>query len=347
MATATLSDIINSLPVQFHERLSRTWNRSATFLSQIPIVAGRGGACAFNVNVGGSTASSAPEGQVINVSSQSTFDTIVPASLPWAQYNTVFSLTDLEMLAANSSLGGTTAVMDIFEERLFDSITSLISRINSDLFSGTGNDGNQTIVGFLGGALPVAGQTYANLAVNTYPSWSSNVLANGGVARGLSVDLLNAGDKAQFVAANTSANLIMADASSYQKYAGLFESLRRVNGDTSKQRYGTGASALEFMNAKFDRDKDMPAGNVLMLDTTQFELRYLPWTEDTNQSAVKAQIMVGMGSNGDNSTPVGLPVRVWALPKVGGLTSFAVDIYCQLVVRRPNAQVLISDIATS
>src|SRR5574343_362934 len=248
-------------------------------------------------------------------------------------------MTDLEINAAKSTIGGTTAVSDIFQERLYDSITALISQINRDVLTGTGTGGSgqQNIVGFLGGALPVAGNTYANIAVNTYPLWSSNVLANGGVSRPLTVDLLNAGDRAQFTAAGVKADLLIGDVGTYQKYASLFEALRRVNGDGSKQSYGTGANELEFMGSPFIRDKDLTLGNVLMLDLSNVEFRYLPMAEDSMQTATRAQLMMGISSNGTDSSPVNIPVRIWSNPKTADTTSLTVNIYCQLVVSRTNA----------
>ncbi len=348
MATSTLSDIINALPTQFHEKLTRVWNRSCTTVSLLDVKAGAGKNCTFDVNVGGASAASYAEGADV-VAGELLNDSIVPASLDWGFYRTGFAMTDAQIDAAASSVGAPSAVMNIFQERALDSITALLSKINQDCISGDGTDGssNPTIVGFLGGALPTTGETYAGLAVGSYSSWAASVIANGGVSRPLSVDLLNQGDKNQFVSAGTRADLIISDAGSYQKYAGLFEAMRRVNGDGSKASYGTGASALEFMGTPVERDKDMTAGNLLMLDRKFVELRYLPYTEDSMKSAKSAVIMVGFGSNGDDERQGGLPIRCYALPKAGDSTKFVFECRVQLVVRRPNAQVWIKDIATT
>lgn len=346
MATSALTDIINALPAQFLD-FSRVWNRSAVFVSQLSIKPGRGGKCAFDVNVGGASANSYAEGADVS-SGELLNDTIVPATLDWGHYRTGFAMTDTQIDAAASALGSPSEVMGIFGERLFDSVAALLSKINQDCISGDGTDGssNPTCVGILGGALPVAGETYANIAVNTYTGWGSNVLHNAGVARPLTVDLLNAGDKAQFTASGQRASALITDPGVYQKYAGMFESLRRVNGAGSQSSYGTGASSLEFMGSPLVRDKDFTAGHLVMADMSQLELRYLPYTSDSSRSAVSAQLMVGFGSDGQNQVSTGLPVRVYALPKAGDSTKFVVEARVQLVNKRPNAHAWIKDIAT-
>ena len=80
----------------------------------------------------------------------------------------------------------------MFGERVLNAHHKLCSRVNVDIFTGTGDldaAGVPTLVGLYGGPMIATG-AYATIDRGQFPEWAGNVLANGGVARPLTLDLM-------------------------------------------------------------------------------------------------------------------------------------------------------------
>ena len=147
----------------------------------------------------------------------------VPASLGWGQYRAAFKLTHTELNAAYNNMGNPAELDRLVEERFFGAITAMTAAINRDALTGTGVDakGRPTIVGILP-ALQASG-TYAGISKTTYPEWAGNVIANGGVARPLTPDLMARAEQLTYVARGTSPEMILCTPGIHTRYEALFE----------------------------------------------------------------------------------------------------------------------------
>lgn len=349
VANLTTSPSLASALGQRYPDLRNQWNRKAESLALVPKKAGFAINAAFDIGVGGAAAGTVAEGADI-VTGQYLQDGFVPATLSWGIYQSGFGLSHLAMAAAASSGGSAPgALVDIVGQQVIGCLTALGSKLNVDLLlgNGTGENAAQNIVGLTGGALPVAGQTYATVAVNSQALWASNVLANGGVARPLTVDLLNSAERLQYVRSGMRGDFIICSPGVYQKYAALFTPNQRINSNTSVAVLGTGAQAYEFMGMPIVRDKDLTEGNMIFMNSSCLELQYLPPSSWASVDAAASARYSAMSSQGDFMDSLGLPISMYSVAKTGGASKFFFEIMCQLVVKRPNAFVLIQDLSTT
>lgn len=362
MAIDILSDISTALSQRFAVDIARQYNRVTMLASNIPsegAVQGNAKNVAWDVVLGddfggfGQTANAYNDGTPMEAA-EFTTDTIAPAIQPWGLYRNGFSVSDLEFDAAFVSGGTSTAAsVGLLRERILSATSKLASQENVDLWSGTGSTtsgvyvGAPNIVGFLGGALAGSG-TYAGISISDYPSFGSNILSNGGVARPLTFDLLAQLESEVFNACSEKPNLIVMSTNVWRKYSNLFEPERRFNDAQSK--YNTSVDMLEWRGIKIIRDKDAPEsagqGVLLMLNTRHCSKVYLPPSEASRADVWKVQDDSLKGTNGDSVvTDMSVPVRIIPLARTGDYMNFMVKSTVQLKVMRPNACGYINNIS--
>jgi hypothetical protein len=362
MAIDVSSDIASALSQRFQSDIARQYNRVtmlASALGSEGAVQGNAKNVAWDVVLGdsydgfGQTANAFNEGTPMEAA-EFTTDTIAPAILPWGLYRNGFSVSDLEFDEAFVSGGTATAAsVQLLRERILSATSKLASLQNQDLWNGTGSAtsgvyvGAPNIVGLFGGALAASG-TYAGISVSDYPSWGSNVLANGGVPRPLTFDLLAQLESEIFNSASEKPDLIVMSTNVWRKYSLMFEPLRRFNDDQSK--YDTSVDMLEWRGIKIIRDKDAPeangAGVLVMLNTNHITKAYLPPTQASRADVFKVQDDSLRGFNGDAQfTDTAVPVRVIPLARTGDYMNFMVKTTVQLKVTRRNALGTIADIS--
>ena len=343
MATELLSTIAAALPQVFDEKIARQYNRSAAITQFLSFVDGGGKNIAWDAEFSGASAAAFSEGSDVT-DGEMTTDIAVPASLGWGHYRSAFRISDTEISVALSSRGGAMELVNILGERMLNSVHKLAQIIGTDIISGDGTDSsnNPTIVGLLGGSLGATG-TYATIDRATYTEWAGNVLANGGVARPLTVDLLNRMDKLIFDASGLSTDLIVGSSGVFQKYAGLFEPIRRISNDGGGPlSYNTGSDRLFFKGIPVVRDRNMTAGTMIFLNRSTIELKNLPQNGIPGQSVGQGMLVA---SNGEGSQQTGIRYVVTPLAKNGDSTRMQLTAKLQLKVSRPNANGYISDIS--
>lgn len=351
MAAETLSSISTALSQVFAPQIARQWNRSAVTAALISlqpdgVSAGRGKNVAWDVAFSGNSATTVAEGSDVQ-DSELASDTNVPAVLSWAHYRSSFKVSETELDAAASSVGVATALMDIFGERIMNAGEKMARVVNVDLLSGTGTDGssNPTIVGLLGGALETTG-SYAGLSRATYSEWQGNVMANGGVARPLTLDLLYQMDQNIFTASMEMATHLIVSPGVYRKYASLFEAIRRIEGDgRGALSMGSGAAELFFKGLPVLRDPSVPAGTCIFFNNRHVKAKYLPRLQSP-QDAVMQRMSDLVGGNGaDVKNVTAVPARVAILAKTGDSVKVSLKTTLSACVTRPNALGYISDIS--
>lgn len=348
MAVETLSGISSALATTFAARLRRQWNRVAVTAAVIPMVpaTGQGGGkqIGWDVEFSGASAASFAEGSDVGAGEYNT-DPIQPAVLSFGQYRSAFQLSNLEIKAAQANIANAAELGRIFAERLDGSVSKIASVANADIWTGTGSDGssNPNIIG-IPTALAASG-AYAGLSKSTFTEWAGNILANGGVARALTQDLLYNLDQLIFTASGKTPKIIIASPGVYRKYAGLFEAIKRVmvgaNGEVPS--FSGGERELSWKGMPVIRDRNMPSGTLAMLDTEEIQLR--PLTGLVDADGIMAQNRALVSSNGDTSANLPLVCDVYPLARTGSAVKFMAETYLQLQVMRVNAHGLVQDIS--
>lgn len=357
MAGDNLPNLSAALATTIAPRLVRAYNREAIFGRLINVTSDGGQGDAKNVQwdvqFSGATAASFAEGSDV-AASEFNQDPVVPAVLNWGQYRAPFKLSNLEINAASQSIAGATALGNIVANRVEGSLTKMMQVMNQDFLTGTGTDGagNPTIVG----VIPAIGATgsYATIPKATYPEWAGVVLANGGNVRPLTFDLLANLEQLVFVASGREPDVILASAGVTRKYEGLFESTRRGMNDGSAPFPGyqgstaggvTGPKTNLFWRGKpVIRDRNMPAGTLIMLSWSDIEGKFLPFNPMT-PDGVPVQQQQLQSSNGTVSTPTMMKCVVYPLARTGSAVAFVAETYVQLKVARTNAHGLLQDIS--
>ncbi len=350
MAAENLSSISASLSQIFAPQLARQWNRSAVTAALIAaqadgLSAGKGKNVAWDVAFSGNSASTVAEGSDV-ADGELASDTNTAAVLNWSHYRTSFKVSETELDAAASSVGVANALMDLFGERIMNGGEKLARAISTDMLTATGTDtsGNSTVVGLLGGALETSG-IYAGLSRSQFTEWKGNVLSNGAVARPLTLDLMYQADAQIFVASMETATHIITSPGVYRKYAGLFESVRRIEGDgRSALSMGSGAAELFWKGLPVLRDPSCPSGTLIFFNARHVKAKYLPRLASP-QDAVMQKMSDLAGGNGEPLNMTGIPARIAILAKTGDSVKVSMKTTLAMAVTRPNAMAYISDIS--
>jgi hypothetical protein len=348
MAGENLAGISSALATTFSARLRRQWNRVAVTAKTLEMepATGQGGGkqIGWDVEFSGAAAASFAEGSDVTAG-EFAVDPLVPAILPFGMYRSAFQLSNLEIKAAMANPANAAELGRIVVERLDGSLAKMASKANSDIWQGTGVDGsgNPTIIGFPTALDPTA--PYAGLNKVTYPEWAGNVLANGGVGRPLTFDLLYNADQVIYVASGKTAKVIICAPDVYRKYANLFETIKRVvvgpNGEIPV--FTGGERELFWKGMPVLRDKDMSAGTLSMLNTDDIKIRPLSGMAD--QDGVQVASRQLPSSNGETADNTPLMVDVYPLARTGSAQKFVAEMYLQLQVQRVNSSCLIKDIS--
>jgi hypothetical protein len=357
MAADNLAAILPALSQTFSKRLVKVWNRQALTAGILTVEdeQGQGDAkqVAWDVAFSGATAASFAEGSDV-APSEFNQDPLVPAVLPFGQYRGAFKLSNLEINAASRSIANAAALGNLLGTRLEGTLTKIVSVINADILSGTGADGsgNPTIVGMIP-AMSASG-LYASISKTTYPEWAGNVLANGGVARPLTFDLMANAEANIFQASGLEPDAILTTAGIARKYEGMFETGKRtVNDGGSPVNAYQGSTSVGVTGVKTNlywrgkpivRDRNMPPGTLIMVNFGEMFLKPLPFNP-LSPDGVQVQQTALPSSNGAMSAPTGLACVVYPLARTGSAIPFVAEVYIQLKVARVNAHALVQDIS--
>jgi hypothetical protein len=349
----TLSVLSPALSQLFNRVLAFQWNRKVVALQGVKIVDGAGKNVPWDAEFPTTetpAAAFAPGSDVS--SSEFTYDPDVPATLAWANYRAPTKIEGLAVDAAATSPGSPDILMRLFDAKIGGAISRLIKLINDDFYTGTGTDGNgnQNLIGVLGGALELSG-SYAGISRSTYPGWAGNVLSNGGTPRPLTLALLQALYQQILTNSGREPTRILCSYAVHSKYQSLFTPIQRVQtAGEMPQQFGAGTQKLFWNNIPLEPDISCPADKLIMLNNDTIELqalpRAIPEMFETLGEDMTAFGGTGLGP-GDTQQPVNLQLRVEVLPKNGDSYPINVWVRVQLRVEHPNANGYIADISPS
>jgi hypothetical protein len=353
MALESVAAIQTALGQRLAPKLITLWNRSAVIAAILEAQAGASHNCAWDVEASQTTQlpDTVAEGADMAAAEMQS-DLNDAAKLGWADYRTGFNITQRTFDAAASS-GGVTAdaLVDLFEQRLVSKSAALLSKINKDIYAGTGTSAvssQPNIVGLFGGATDATG-TYATLARGTYAEWAGYVSANGGTPRALTLALMALAERNVFINCGETSTHIFVSPGTYSKYEGFFTNVMRISGDSGAgaQAYSAGASSLHYKGIPIIRDKDCPAGKMLFMNANHVKVKFLP-PAGKSKDAVMSEMRTLSGKGHDAPvTATAIPFRVEILAKNGSATRVSLWTTIQLATLKPNAFAQVLDIDES
>jgi hypothetical protein len=342
MAAENLSGISGALAQTMAPQLTRNWNRRAVFLQNVNITSGAGQGGGQNVawdvefSTGGATAATFTEGADVTTYSE---DPVTKALLNWGMYQSTFQLSNLEINAAAANIANATALEDIVGERFLGAIASITDKMETDCFTGSGAG----VITGLNTAIAASG-SYAGVAVASFPEWAGNVQANGGTPQALTLAQLATAEGLAFTASGMEPDYLETTPLVYSKYESLFNATVRTVTDGSKPipQFQGSSGRLYWRGKPIIRNRRCPAGKIYMINSDEVELVVLPWANVPDGVMVVSR--EAMSSNGNTADTIKIPFKVYPLARTGSAVKFAVEVYAQLKVKRPNAHVVISDV---
>ena len=272
-------------------------------------------------------------------------DTKVPAALNFGTYHDAFEVTG-KALAAAAASGNPAAIASLFESEIKDSAMRLAHALATEFYSGDGT--GQRMTGLLGGAILDTG-SYAGIARGTYAQWAATVLANGGTPRAVSFGLLRNLSTTVYKACGLRPNFIVCGPSTHDQYGALFGDQRRyiqeVNTPGGMLKLSGGYRALEFDGVPIMEDVNCPEGKFLFLNLDYLLFRQLPQPGQGPTRSFGERPLETSPEQTKGGGPIPIRVRIQPLAINGDKYRFALYVYPQVQVRRPQAFGTLADIS--
>jgi hypothetical protein len=344
MSLVAMAQIAASLTTIFEDQITSQINRATVLLQVLPVGPGTTGKnISWNARFGAAVGGARAEGaDVVTLNN----DDKVPATLEFGTYDDAFGVTGKAMAAARAARNPE-ELANLFVDELGDCVERLAKGIAIDLYTGSG--AANFIFGLVatGGAIMNTG-TYAGIDRAVKTQWQGTVMANGGVGRALTFDLMREMRRRIYQASGLKPDLIITTAELHEKYGKLFGQQRRyiteirLRGNTIT--LDGGYQMLEFDGIPVLEDVDCPASKMLFLNTRYVRVLQLP---DQIDNVNNSMAMVGLA--GTPEEQLGAPsskltARINPLGRTGDTYKFQLICYPQLQGRRPNSCGVITDL---
>lgn len=347
MTTVNTSSIANALQKRFEPDVVSQIMRAAPMLQILgPNVRDADGQnIQWTVKFGDPSASgsAAAISEGADVSTFNT-DTKEAAVLTYGTYHDAFEVTGKALAIALAS-GNPRALADLFESEIKDSAMRLAHTLAKEFWSGNGS--GERMTGLLGGAILDSG-TYAGLSRVTYEQWRGTIQGNGSVARAQSFALVRAMSTAIYKACGVRPTMYAAGPSTLDRFSTLFTEQRRyvqeVNGPGGKVTLSGGHRALEFDGVAMVEDVNCPEGNIVALNLDYLYFKQLPQPGQVVTRSMGERPLETAPETTQGGGRIALRVRIQPLAVNGDKFRFAIYIYPQVQVRRPNAFGVLQDL---
>lgn len=351
MADTTFSAISPALEQRIRKEVVKQYNRSSVTTDLIPKMSGMGKNLAWDVSVGTSTGQVFDDGQIV-----STFnaDTELLATLPWCEYGDAFKITGL---AEDAAAFSDTQLGSAWMLKMMQARERAAQKINTDVWSATGTAAPQTIFGInMGANGPVDSTgTYAGVSRGSFAQWQGITLANGGIPRALSLSLIEYGFELVFNASGKIPTFGITTSNIWRLLCELANDQRRILQTVTVRgeqlNISMGFNAVEINGVPVFKDISVPSGVLAFFSEDSIAMEYLP-TAASRIARGKIMATVPVAGLPQEQVMTGAPqtggplvANVIALPSAGNFESWMLDCVIQLKVMRPNAHLLIKDIA--
>lgn len=353
MAITDFAAIQGALEQFIRAQVVKQYNRSSVTTNLIRKEVGMGKNLAWDVSVGTGTGQVFDDGQTV-----STFnaDTEILATLAWAEYGDAFKITGR---AEDGAQFSRTELANAFVFKMLQARERAAKLVNDDIWSGDGSTGPQKLFGLTmasNGPLSVSGTYAGTMNRSTYPQTAGIVIGNGGIPRSLSIPLIEYGFEQVFNSSGKIPTFGITTSNIWRLLCELGDNQRRIMQEVyvrgQKLNIALGFHAVEVNGVPVFKDISVPSGYLAFFSEDSIAVEYLPTAP---QRVARGKIMTtvpiaGLPQEQDmTGAPAGsgpLMANVISLPSQGNFESWMVVSTLQLKVTRPNAHLLIKDIAT-
>jgi hypothetical protein len=322
----------------------RQANRTCSALRVIPITVGEGKNCAWTVESTGATAQEMAEG---GDPTSPTSDAQAEAVLQWSYLEQSSKITGPAQAAARTSRTPQGNLNQVGRQ-VANSLASLMSKVNSRIFSGSGAGSPKQITG-LDAAIGDTTNTYATIVRGSSAYWQPYV-ANPAVATNLTKAQIREDLKSIRVNSGMAPQIALCHPGVFNEVVNLFDAERRsvqpiteFNGTRGKIVLDASAAGVVFDGCVFIPDKDATlesgsgSGRIYYINTDFVDLNVQVQPEF---AAAFPQLVLepeAMLTANDGFGEIPLLAAVVKLAKTGDYTQYMAKVYCELRVRRPNA----------
>jgi len=309
-------------------------NDRTPLIARVPKAIGGGKNIAFDVKLKrGTSAASYDSGADITGDD---YRLEKPAVLSWKRLKSEFKVTGDALAAAQT--GGPAAYANLLGKEIMDAARDLAIELGKQAYGdGTGNgaldiDGLRAIIAATG--------TYAGIdrAVADNAQWKATALANGGVDRALTVDLLREAERKVFEASGLAPDFIITTPAIYAKYEALFDTPKRLN--IGQSEYDLGATVLAFKGVPIIRDPQCPAKHLFFITRDCIDFVQLPPVVSDSGIELTQGAEPLLTADG----AIGLQVAIEMLGKSGDNYKGFLKVYGNLRCTNPNRCALVKDI---
>lgn len=288
MASQALADVAAALSLYFRPRIQRQINGTTVLPYLLPMVLGAGKALNYTAEFSGAADASATAEGVALDASDADAEVPVAATLPWAQYTKVASVTDLMQAAAGSNVNpGSTAALD--GDSLLGQTANQAFRLGRGLAvdAYAGNPGASPIE-LAGAALAIdSSGIFAGINPATYTEWSAT--EQTGALSAISFDVLSAFLLAIYDACGEMPEFVTCPSNVFNAIRGLYRNyeahtveeimLSRGGGVTGREprvvKMASGMRAVEHDQVTFVLDRDCTANTMYAWNTRYVEIQQL------------------------------------------------------------------------
>lgn len=350
MATTDTAALNPALEQFIREKVVKQYNRSIVSTNLIAKQPGMGKNLAWDVSVGTGTGQVFDEGQVVSTFSA---DTEVLATMAWAEYGDAFKITGL---AEDGAQFSRTELANAWFFKMNQARERAGKLINDDFWTGDGSTGPQKLFGITkasNGPLSATG-TYAGIDRGTYTQFAGITLGNGGIPRAVSLSLVEYGFEQVFNASGKIPTFGVTTSNIWRLLCELAGGDRRIMQEVyvrgQKLNIALGFNAVEINGVPVFKDISVPTGYLAFFSDDSIMFEYLP-VNPTRVARGKIMMTVPVAGLPQEQDMTGAPsgaalmANVIALPSAGNFESWMLDSTLGLKVVRPNAHLLIKDIA--
>lgn len=353
MALVEFSTIDATLAELFFDEIANQINRAVVLGQVLDVSPGTGKNIQWAVRMGDAT----PTGAVIaDGADVSTFnnDDKQPAVLQYGTYHDAFSVTGKAMAAARAA-GNPAELAALMVDELGDSVQRLAMAIATDIYVGTGATNNiWGLYGSLGtGTVDAIGDSgvYANINRATYSQWQGNVVDAGGADfQANAFALMRQLRREIYTASGERPDIFVTDPTQHEKLGLAYQAERRYV-DEVRRADGTvikldgGYQVLEFDGIPVIEDVLHPVQKVTALNSRHVKLSQLIDSPDVMNRAMGTISLGGTPEANMGAGKMKLYARIQPLAITGDAFKYALYVYPQLVVKRPNACGFLTNLA--
>jgi hypothetical protein len=357
MAIRDFNSITAVLVALFLDQIINQINRAVVLAQILDVKPGTGKNIQWPIKTGQETPDTAPipDGADVTQFNQDDKD---PAVLQYNTYHDAFVVTGRAIAAAQAA-GNPSQLAQVVVDELGDSIQRLARAIARDCYTGPGTV-NRIHGLYAVGNEPIGDQgSYGGVSRAAVPQWQGNVVPAGGAdltaigANGIreAFNFMRELEKTIYDASGTTPDLYICDSTQHARLGLAFQQERRyvqevTRGDGTVVKLDGGYQVLEFDGKPIIRDVLHPPQRVSALNTGVVYLSQLPDGPDAANRAMGSVQLQGTPEAQFGVQKVPLTARLQPLAITGDAYKYALYVYPQLWVKRPNATGYLDNLAT-